>query len=230
MGSGRLPNTARYRQVLNWVEAGKSQKWIGAKVGVKNAQALVARARKWAAKQDAEAVEAVRHDIIGDQVLKVIDEVITDGLKVQAEVVKAALAETRAQLETLAAVQTKFIAALSDLASKVESRPAQAIQVIEAPAQVVDPAAHSRVAPSTLWIWIINELSREIGTSGLCDELGVDDKTLSMYQRGSLSPSAKLRDRLRELLATVWARDLFDDSDELADARERLPTLQAGHA
>lgn len=229
MASGRLPNTARYRQVLNWVEAGKSQKWIGEKVGVKNAQALVARARKWAAKQDAEVVETVRHDIIGDQVLKVVDEMITDGLKVQAEVVKAALAETRAQLEAVASVQTKVIAALSDLALKVDSRPGPA-QLTEAPAGVVDPGAHSRVAPATLWIWIINDLSREIGTSGLCDELGVDDKTLSMYQRGSLSPSAKVRDRLRELLATVWAREIFDDSDDLADAREALPTLQAGHA
>lgn len=221
-GRGRKPDERRYRQVVEWIRSGKSHTWISEQLGLKRADALIARAKAWDKRNRPSS-----DDRVTEKTLVLIDQIITDGLKVQAEVVKAALAETRGQLETLAAVQTKVIAALSDLASRVDSRPAQVAQV---PTQAIDPAAHSRVAPATLWIWIINELTRELGTSGLADELGVTDSALAQLQRGSLSPSAKLRDRLRELLATVWARDLFDDSDELLDARERLPTLQAGHA
>lgn len=212
---GRKPDERRYRQVVAWFHAGKTPAWIAEQLGLKRADALIARARAWEKRQRGSA-----DDKVTDRTLRLIDQVITDGLKVQAAVVKDALAATRRECAALA----KQVQALSAKVGELEARPAQVVELAAGPA-----APASAVAPSSLWLWVVGECVRQLGMSGLVAELEVSQSLVDMWLRGA-TPNARQREELKRVLATIWARDLFDDRDDLLDARDRLPMSQNAEA
>lgn len=230
-GRGRKPDERRYRQVVEWSRAGKTPTWIAEQLGLKRADALIARARAWDKRN-----RRTDEDRVSDKTLRLIDQVITDGLKVQAEVVKDALASTRdvvaelsMRVRDIAKVQTELARKVQDLAE----RPAEVVSTVDAEALAAATTPKGRpssVAPPALWLWIVNECVRQIGMAGVVDQLEVTESLVNMWLRGT-TPSSRHRDDLKRLLATIWARDdLFDDVDDLLDARDRLLTAQNAEA
>ena len=262
---GRPADFERYRKVLKWVGAGKTRQWIADKLGLKlsSTHNLISRAHRWEAQCGLrEMMRSTVHDSLTmDGVLKAIDEVITDGLKVQAEVVKDGLTETRgslgelsARVSALARDQADALASTRDAIAelsmrvrdiaKVQTELARKVQALaERPADVVSTVDTDAVAaastprgrpkseaPAVLWLWIVAECVRQIGMAGVVDQLEVSESLVNQWLRGT-TPSSRHRDDLKRLLATIWARDdLFDDLDDLLDARDRLPTAQNAEA
>lgn len=259
---GRPADFERYRKVLRWVGAGKTRQWIAEKLGLKlsSTHHLISRAQRWEAQCGLrEMMRSTVHDSLTmDGVLKAIDEVITDGLKVQAEVVKDALAETRgslgellARVSTLASEQADALAStrdsIAELAMRVRDlakgqtellrrldslaeRPAEVERSADAGPVTPKKSRPSSETPTALWLWIVNECVRQIGMAGVVDQLEVNESLVNQWLRGT-TPSSRHRDDLKRLLATIWARDdLFDDLDDLLDARDRLPTAQNAEA
>lgn len=262
MNAGRPPDFERYRQVLRWIEAGKTRHWIAEKLGLKlsSTRHLISRAEKWQVKSGLTETtrSVVNESLTRDEVLKVIDVMITDGLKVQADVVKDALAETRgslgelsARVSALASEQAGALAStrdsLAELAMRVRDlakgqtellrrldslaeRPAEVERSADAAPVTAKNKRPSSEAPPALWLWIVNECVRQIGMAGVVDQLEVSESLVNQWLRGT-TPSSRQRDDLKRLLATIWARDdLFDDVDDLLDARDRLPTAQNAEA
>ena len=88
------------------------------------------------------------------------------------------------------------------------------------------PTNGGREPPRSLWTWLINEAVSELGQKTVAEWLGVAVYNVHRYQNGA-TPSARIRERIKMLSSTLWARDLFDDQDELEDYRNRLLTMQA---
>lgn len=230
-GRGRKPDERRYRQVVEWSRAGKTPTWIAEQLGLKRADALIARARAWDKRN-----RRTDEDRVSDKTLRLIDQVITDGLKVQAEVVKDALASTRDVVAELSMRVRDIAKVQTELAQKVQAlaeRPVEVVSAVdtEALAAATTPKGRPKAeAPPSLWLWIVNECVRQIGMAGVVDQLEVNESLVNQWLRGT-TPSSRHRDDLKRLLATIWARDdLFDDLDDLLDARDRLPTAQNAEA
>lgn len=215
MPGGRPADTARYKMVLGWLQAGKTYRWIGEQCGLKNPHALIFRARRWA-----QGANKPRPTL-----LRAIDEVITDGLKVQSGVVVDALSEVRdalrglhdrvAALEAAEAKTGKKVDALSNLPASVpEPKPDR---------QALAPFVYSATPPASFWTWVVNECCRQIGKAAVAEHLEVEVTQLERWASGNHVPSSRQREDLKVLLATIWGRELFDDVDDLEDARARLP-------
>lgn len=229
MPGGRKPDLQRYRLLLRWAEEGKSRKWMAEQLGITTASLfeLLRRARN----HPGAALDPVVR--ISNESMSALDQVINERLKVQAAVVKDALASTRdsiaelaMRVRDLAKGQTELLRRLDSLAE----RPAEVERSADAGPVTPKRKRPSSETPTALWLWIVNECVRQIGMAGVVDQLEVTESLVNQWLRGT-TPSSRHRDDLKRLLATIWARDdLFDDLDDLLDARDRLPTAQNAEA
>ena len=75
--------------------------------------------------------------------------------------------------------------------------------------------------PPAMWVWVVGECRSALGERGVAQALGVEVADVRHWLSGH-TPSARHREQLRDLLATLWARESFVDFDEVMDMRERV--------
>jgi len=229
--AGRPADLDRYRQALRWVREGKTNAWIGEQLGLRpgSTKALIARAIRWQAEQGlSEATSSALHAAItSDAVLNTLDEMITDGLKVQAAAIRPVLEDVRRELPDLKRAVGTLLERMVIMEAAIE-RIERRAPVVAAPSATETPKTArpaDTTPPPALWVWIAQECSRHLGRQGTADALGVEVKVVTSWLSGT-TPKSSERDELRNLLATLWARETFVDFDDVEDARSRLPTAQ----
>jgi hypothetical protein len=203
----RRPNVERYRQVVAWQDEGRTCEWMAAQLGIgrQGVAALAARARQHFAREAPPTIPSA----LAGPLLETIDQLITDGLRIQAEVVRPLLESVQRELQGM---QTRLRA--------VEGQ----VSRLDVPGPDKAPPTQP---PPALWQWVAVECVRAVGVPEVARRTHSDVDRVTTWTRGT-TPSSKSRDALRELLATLWARELFVDFDELADKRADLPNLQSG--
>lgn len=76
--------------------------------------------------------------------------------------------------------------------------------------------AHTQ-PPSQMWTWIVVECVEALGESGVADYVSTDRDNVRLWRRGLATPRPGFRDKLKELLATLWAREIYEDNEDLYD-------------
>jgi len=165
--------------------------------------------RPWRGRGDGEALDK--------GVLAAVSEQIADLARDVRRVESALAALSTQSTEQVAALAEDLRRAMAMVAA-LSAQPARAAEA-EAQAEIKPITA---TPPRELWAWLVVEAQREIGEAATAKSLGVDVLVMKQIVTGTRTPSSAVRDRLRELTATLWARELFGGMDEVEDAREAL--------
>lgn len=75
--------------------------------------------------------------------------------------------------------------------------------------------------PTEMWTWIVNECAEEVGESGVADYVGTERQHVILWRRGHSNPRAQHREKLKELMATIWARALYAEDEQLFELRKK---------
>jgi hypothetical protein len=232
-----MPDSDRYLRLLKWKQEGRTNAWMAKQLGISPGairQALI-RANHWKLatereemlrNPDAETAARVQLSISQDHVLARVDDLITEGLKIQAQVTRPLLervAEVIPEMTRTMGVVLERMVIMEAAIERLERRPVSApvAPPSSAPAAPKTGRPSESGPPPALWVWIAQECSRHLGRQGTADALRVDVNTVSRWLTGA-TPKSSERDELRNLLATLWARETFVDFDDVEDARGRV--------
>lgn len=190
MPPGRKPNLERYAEVVKMVKEGASVADICAKFQLrpKNASMLKHRALAWwNTREQQEPPTAGKDSWIQGKRLDSIEASIVE--------IQTKLNSIHLELQELA---SNFSMKTSQLSSGEEEKIKGAHK------------ARGNLPPRSLWSWIAIECIRSIGVSRVAEWTGASLEEVKLWCKSGI-PSSKYRERLKELLASVWARELWPD-------------------
>lgn len=114
-------------------------------------------------------------------------------------------------------IQSQLDAVLARMGEIEKRLEAQARTVVTVPATTAKPSG----PPESLWAYITGECRAAISEAAVAKAAGVDINQVRRWIHGE-NPSARHRECLRGLLATIYARQSFGSYDDLEEARDRV--------